>query len=110
MFDKHRDVGALRVGGTVRPPELIAASPNVAGATSNIHGLVILESRISSKGIVQETKVMKRLPGNSTELALRLVKSVRFRPGTVFGYPATVIYNISLQVRDGHVRIVRPGS
>jgi hypothetical protein len=109
MFNKHRDDRVLRVGGIVKPPELIGSSPTVAGATPKIHGLVIVECHISSTGIVTESTVMKRLPGNSTELAVGLLRNVRFLPGTVFGYPTAVIYNISLQVRDGHVRIVRPG-
>jgi hypothetical protein len=108
LFFKHGDTHVFHAGGLVTRPLLIGSSPVVTGSSPEIDGLIILECRISATGIVDQASVLKPLAGDVNDLALQLVKRVRFHPGTVLGYPATVVYNLTIEVRDGQLRITPP--
>jgi hypothetical protein len=107
LFDKRKDIHPFRAGGLVRPPAPIENSAELAGGDRAISGLVIIECEISRTGRVESQRVLKPLAGNVTALAQQLVQTLQFRPATILGYPTSVLFNVTVAVENGVVRLAR---
>lgn len=94
----------LRVGGDVKAPVVEyrvnpIATPEAKAA--HVSGIVILEIIVDTTGKVTDAKILKPLPFGLDQAALDAVRQWRFRPGTLNGMPVAVIYNITMNFKDG---------
>lgn len=97
----------LGIGMIVPAPIDPATAPLPRGA-AEVHGLVIVEAIIDAGGSVTQTRVVKPLPEHAGDIAEALVRRTKFRPSRFFGVAVPVIYNVSVEIREGKAAIVRP--
>ena len=93
---------ALRVGGDVKPPEVIQRiDPNYTeeARRARVQGVVILEAIIDAQGNVTDVRVIKPLPEGLGEEAAKAVRQWKFRPGTQHGRPVPVIFSLTVNFR-----------
>lgn len=95
----------LRVGGDVKPPEVISQVDPLytpEAKAQRITGVVIVEALIGPNGSVKEAKVLKGLPGGLEEAAVTAVKQWKFKPAMLGRTPVSVLYNliVNFQLKD----------
>ena len=90
--------GAVRVGGSVRPPVKIADVPPVLpeiAARANVRGIVILEVTVDVDGTVKDARVLRSIPLLDAA-ALEAVRQWRYEPTSIDGKPVPVIMTVSV--------------
>jgi len=90
--------GALRVGGTIKPPTKIRnvnpAYPPDALA-SRVQGVVIIEARIEADGTVSQARVLRSIE-MLDEAALEAVRQWVFTPTLMNGAPVPVVMTVTV--------------
>jgi TonB family protein len=92
----------LRVGGDVRPPEVLTRVEPIAteeARKARMSGVVILQVLIDQEGRVDGAKVLKGLPKGLNEAALAAVRQWTFSPGTLHGKPVKVVYMVTVDFK-----------
>jgi TonB family protein len=85
--------GAVRVGGSIRPPKRLHAVDPVYPADAQrarIQGVVILEIHIGSDGAVANARILRSIPALD-QAALDAVRQWRYEPTLLNGVPVPVI-------------------
>jgi protein TonB len=98
QFAPRSDRGALRVGGNIKPPTKIKDVPAVYPAIASqagVEGVVILEVRIGTDGLVEEAHVLRSIP-LLDQAALDAVKQWQFEPTLMNGAPIPVIMTVTI--------------
>ena len=110
VLDRTTPPALRRVHHGMRPPELLSSGGTVANdaALAQISGIVILETTIRADGSVAETRVLKALPHGADRLAESLVRRATFRPAHFFGVPVPVLFNVTVQLEGGTLRVTNP--
>jgi TonB family protein len=92
-------VGAIRVGGEVKPPAKITdvrpIYPNEARA-AGIQGVVILEVRIEADGRVGQARILRSIPALD-EAAIDAVRQWQFTPTLLNGTATPVVMTVTVQ-------------
>jgi len=94
----------FRVGGDVKAPVVeyrVEPVSTPEAKAARISGIVILEIIVDAAGNVTDARVLKPLPFGLDQAALDAVRQWRFRPGTLNGVPVAVIYNITMNFKNG---------
>lgn len=90
--------GAVRVGGSVRPPVKVAdvdpVLPDLA-ARNGVRGIVLLEITIGIDGTVKDARVLRSIPMLDAA-ALDAVRQWRYEPTTVEGKVVPVVMTVSV--------------
>lgn len=96
-------VGAIRVGGHVKPPAKITdvrpIYPNEARA-AGIQGVVILEVRIEGDGRVSQARIMRSIPALDAA-AVDAVRQWQFTPTLLNGAATPVVMTVTVQFTLG---------
>ena len=90
--------GALRVGGTIRPPTKIkTVNPvyPIEAKMAGIQGVVILEARIEGDGTVSQAHVLRSIP-MLDEAAVDAVRQWEFTPTLLNGNPVPIIMTVTV--------------
>jgi TonB family protein len=90
--------GAVRVGGSVRPPRKlvnVAPVPPETALRAGIKGTVILEVTVDIDGSVKEARVLRGIPLLDAS-ALEAVRQWRYEPTEVSGKPVPVTMTVSV--------------
>jgi TonB family protein len=90
--------GALRVGGTIKPPTKIRnVNPTYPpdALASRVQGVVIIEARIEGDGTVSQARVLRSIP-MLDEAALEAVRQWLFTPTFLNGAPVPVIMTVTV--------------
>jgi TonB family protein len=90
--------GALRVGGTIRPPTKIkTVNPvyPIEAKMAGIQGVVILEARIEGDGTVSQAHVLRSIP-LLDEAAVDAVRQWEFTPTLLNGNPVPIIMTVTV--------------
>jgi protein TonB len=85
--------GALRVGGSVRPPvKLRNVNPQYPAEAleAKVQGVVIIEARIERDGTVGDVRVLRSIP-MLDQAAVDAVRQWEFQPTWLNGEPVPVI-------------------
>lgn len=93
---------AYRVGGVVKAPRVVKRVKPVYTETARkarVSGIVILEIIVDKKGFVRQERVLKPLPFGLDQAAVEAVRQWRFRPGTRYGRPVDVIFDVTVPFR-----------
>jgi TonB family protein len=96
--DEAPPTGPLRVGGNVKPPEVInkiEPKYNDVAKNAGIEGVVILEAVIGADGRVHDVKVLRSLRFLDEE-AIKAVKEWEFKPATLNGKPVDVYFVLTV--------------
>lgn len=96
--DEAPPTGPLRVGGNVKPPEIIRrVEPkyNDVARSANIEGVVILEAVIGADGKVHDVKVLRSLRFLDEE-AIKAVRQWEFKPATLNERPVDVFFVLTV--------------
>lgn len=101
---------ALRVGGGVRPPEVIGkVEPRYTemAERAKIAGTLILEVIVDQEGCVRRPRVLKGLPMGLDKAAMDAVRHWTFKPAILEGEPVAVYYTltVSFHPRDGEAGV-----
>jgi len=94
----ERPSGPVRIGGDVRAPQRLVATPPVypaAAIAARIEGRVILEALIDERGRVSQVKVMKSVPLLDAA-ALDAVRSWRYTPTRLNGVAVPVLMTVTV--------------
>ena len=94
----------LRVGGQIKPPELLhrvePVYPEIA-VNARVRGTVILEAQVDQEGHVVDLKVLRSASPLLDNAAIAAVKQWRYRPLVLNGQPQqfvlTVVLTFNLQ-------------
>ncbi|HXH95143.1 MAG TPA: energy transducer TonB [Thermoanaerobaculia bacterium] len=89
----------FHVGGDVTPPivlDHVEPVYPVEARRARISGIVIVEAVIDRAGVVKDVRVIKPLPFGLSEAAIKAVKQWKFRPGTLYGKPVDVLFNLTV--------------
>ena len=90
--------GALRVGGTIKPPTKVRhvspPYPEEAKA-QGIQGVVILEARIEADGTVSRTRILRSIPALD-DAAEEAVSQWQFTPTLLNGQPSPVVMTVTV--------------
>lgn len=92
-------VGLVRVGGNVKPPERIhhvLPRYTEVARRARIEGTVVLETVVNKNGEVTQVKVLKPLSFGLEDEAVKAVKQWRFKPSTLNGKPVDVLYVLTV--------------
>ena len=96
-------VGAIRVGGHVKPPAKITdvrpIYPNEARA-AGIQGVVILEVRIEGDGRVSQARILRSIPALD-HAAVDAVRQWQFTPTLLNGAATPVVMTVTVQFTLG---------
>lgn len=90
--------GALRVGGTIKPPaKLLHVSPEYPpeAMEAKVQGVVIIEARIEGDGTVSQARVLRSVP-MLDEAALDAVRQWRFEPTLLNGVPSPIVMTVTV--------------
>lgn len=93
------DDAPLRVGGSVKKPELITQIKPVyteLARKARVAGTVIVEAIIDERGNVTNVRVLKGLPMGLDRSAADAVEKWKFRPATLEGRPVKVYYVLTV--------------
>lgn len=102
VLGPHMTPPPVRVGGWVRPPEIVHQVRRRVDAKS-IRGIVIVEAIVEESGAIRQTRILKPLPRNLDKIAEELLPKAKISPGTLFGRPIPVIFNFSAKVENGEI-------
>ena len=94
---KHR-----RVGGQVVAPRVVNRVEPVyseAYRKLRIQGVVILESTISDKGVIEDMRLLKSVAPDFDTAAMDAVRKWTFEPATMDGKPVPVLFNLSINFK-----------
>ena len=89
---------ALRVGGNIKTPKKIKDVPAVyppIASQAGVQGVVIVEVRIGTDGLVEEAHVLRSIP-LLDQAALDAVKQWQFEPTLMNGAPIPVIMTVTI--------------
>jgi len=96
-FSSRTDpVGAVRVGGNVRPPVKLVDVPPVRSEMverANVRGIVVVEVTIDVDGSVKDARVLRSIPMLDAA-ALEAVRQWRYEPTMIGGKPVPVIMTV----------------
>jgi protein TonB len=93
--------GALRVGGTIKPPTKVR---NVApeypadAQAAGIQGVVIIEARIEADGTVSKTRILRSIPALD-DAAEEAVSQWQFTPTWLNGQPTPIVMTVTVNFR-----------
>ena len=90
--------GALRVGGTIKPPvKLRNVNPIYPqeAQTAGVSGVVILEARIEADGTVSRTRILKSIP-MLDDAAEEAVSQWQFTPTLLNGQPSPIVMTVTV--------------
>jgi protein TonB len=93
------DDAPLRVGGSVKKPELINQIKPVyteLARKARVAGTVIVEAIIDERGNVTNVRVLKGLPMGLDRSAADAVEKWKFKPATLEGRPVKVYYVLTV--------------
>ncbi|HEX7086744.1 MAG TPA: M56 family metallopeptidase [Vicinamibacterales bacterium] len=91
-------IGALKVGGNIKPPTKVKDVHPVypaAAREAGVEGVVILEARIDENGRVSHARVLKSIP-LLDQAALDAVQQWEFQPTLMNGAPVPVIMTVTI--------------
>lgn len=95
LRDACTRLAARRVGHDIHPPVLIdRVEPRV---TTNVHGIVIVETIIDVDGNVCDAAVLKGINAEVDAAALAAVRRWRFRPATLNGRAVAVYFDLTVR-------------
>ena len=99
LADSPLNDGAIRVGGTVRPPQKIKDvrplyPPDARDA--RVQGVVILDVRIEADGRVGQARVLRSIP-MLDQAALDSVQQWEFTPTLLNGVPTPIVMTVTVQ-------------
>jgi protein TonB len=90
----------VRVGGTVRAPErlsYVAPQYPAIALAARVHGLVIIEAVIDTRGQVQDARVLRSDSPLLNDAALSAVRQWVYSPTLLNGVPVSVIMTVTVQ-------------
>lgn len=94
--------GPVTAGGEVERPERVhyvdPTYPEIA-RKARIEGVVILEAIIAKDGSVKNVRVLKNLPFQLTEAAVRAVQQWRYTPSALNGKPVEVKMTVTVNFK-----------
>jgi TonB family protein len=91
-------MGAVRVGGDVRPPRKIKDVPPVYPETAQnarVQGVVVLEARVDESGNVSDAKPLRSIP-LLDDAAIDAVKQWKYEPSLLNGAPTAVVMTLTV--------------
>jgi TonB family protein len=91
-----------RVGGEVVAPRVVNRVEPVyseAYRILRIHGVVVLESTISDKGVVEDVRLLKSVAPDLDSAAMDAVRKWTFEPATIDGRPVPVLFNLTINFK-----------
>jgi hypothetical protein len=88
----------LRVGGDVKPPQILHRVDPVYPKGQPERGFFIFEAVITKDGAVRDVRSLKGPDGPYASAIMDALKASTFRPGTLNGKPVDVIYNLSVSL------------
>jgi len=86
----------------IQPPVVIErVNPHYpqSALDAGTSGIVIVETKISEKGNVDEARVVRGLSPELDEAAMEAVKQWKFKPATLDGKPVAVVFNLTINFR-----------
>jgi hypothetical protein len=86
----------LRVGGDVKPAQILHRVDPVYPKGPPERGFFIVEAVITKDGKVREVRSLKGADGPYARAIMNALKASTFRPGTLNGKPVDVIYDVSV--------------
>jgi TonB family protein len=90
--------GALRVGGSIKPPvkvRHVAPEYPADAQAAGIQGVVIIEARIEADGTVSRTRILRSIPALD-DAAQEAVSQWQFRPTLLNGQPSPVVMTVTV--------------
>ena len=93
--------GAVRIGGTIKPPTKVRhVSPEYPAdaQAAGVQGVVIIEARIEADGTVSKTRILRSIPALD-DAAEEAVGQWQFTPTLVNGQPSPVIMTVTVNFR-----------
>jgi TonB family protein len=96
--------GAIRVGGSIRPPRKLVNVPPIyptALADQGIQGIVILEGRVAEDGGVDDVKILRDPHPGLSQAAVDATSQWLFTPTLLNGCPVPVIMNVTVTFTAG---------
>lgn len=91
--------GAVRVGGSVRPPPKIKHVPPAyppEALAAGVQGAVIIQVRIEPDGRIRNARVLRSIPALD-QAALDAVLQWEFEPPMADGVPTPILMNVTVQ-------------
>lgn len=106
IFDRNAPRPPSHVGGSVKTPRYRCGRTTAcSNELKGFSGIVIVEAIISERGTVDDVRILKPIADEKANaLAMKLVRGTQFAPGTIFGYPTPVIYNLTVTAERDCVR------
>ena len=90
--------GALRVGGTIKPPVKVRNVNPIypqEAQTAGVSGVVIIEARIEADGTVSRTRVLRSIP-MLDDAAVEAVSQWQFTPTWLNGQPSPIVMTVTV--------------